>query len=167
MKYLLFTFSFFYAVVAQAQMTDAEAYYYFLQQEEIAFGNEMVKLTRMLPEQDDKILQQYQAFKNQVNIAYKNIDEKPAFQKSKYLKEASLDYIEAWQHVAKHDLKILVELFTKKQVMPNDVALSKTYFEKIEQHLKDKEEKYRKAKQQFANDHNFTFYEKPFKFYLQ
>lgn len=167
MKYLIFIFSCLHTLLAHCQVSEAQLYLNFLQKEEIAFGDELIKLTKMLKQPDANLLQQYQAFKNQVHISYNNIDDKSAFPKSKYLKEAALDYFEAWQHIAKHDLKELTELYIKEKVTQEDVALASEYFKKVQQHIQHKEEDYRKAQQKFAADHLIMLSENPFKFYLQ
>ena len=110
MKTLLIFFSIISFHVAVAQQT-ARQYFDYLQAAEITVGTQLVTLSNQLKVADKQQLQLLlQNFRDTVNHTIEQVDDKDAFPKSKYLKQAFVEYLEVFKHIGKHDLKELIDI---------------------------------------------------------
>jgi len=162
--FLLLCLSYF----VQAQNETAQQYYEFIEQEEITTGTELIKLGRMFKSADSgELHQQLQIFRNSVNVALEKVDDTDAFQRNKYLKEAALDYFEVLKHLGKNDLRILIDLISKENLMPDDKEKATGYYSKIRNHIVDADKELKNAKKKFAEKYQLKVQQQPFKFYLE
>ncbi len=167
MKLSLILFSLISFHIAVAQQT-AQAYFDYLQAAEITVGAQLVTLSNQLKVADKQQLQQLlQDFRNTVNTTIGQVDDKDAFSKSKYLKQAFLEYLEAFKHIGKHDLKELIDVLGEENLEDfhkEDVA---DHAEKMNAHLNKAEEEWNAAKEKFIKQHNISTNDGAFKFYLE
>jgi hypothetical protein len=142
-------------------------YLEFIQQEEINTGNELVALSIMLKNSDEKELsEQLLKLRNTINASIERIDEVDYYHKSKYLKEAAIDYFDALRHLSKDDFKILIEIISKDYLTENDKEKANSYFLKVKNHIDEAYSNLNEAKIKFAEKHQLTIQLNPFKFYL-
>ena len=167
MKPLLIFFSIISFHVAVAQQT-AQEYFDYLQAAEITVGTQLVTISNQLKVADKQELQQLlQEFRNTVNTTIEQVDDKDAFSKSKYLKQAFIEYLEAFKHIGKHDLKQLIDILGEENLEAfhkEDVA---DHAEKMNNHIVTAEEEWTTAKEKYIKQHNISTSDNPFKFYLE
>jgi hypothetical protein len=160
---LLFSINYLFA-----QNDKAQQYYNFLLQEEIAVGSEVLKLSNLLSEGTNEELQaQLLQLKNISAKCIEKIEEADAYPKSKYLKDACIDYLETFRHLSRNDFKDLIEIITKDNTEVSDKAEVKDYFGKIQHHIHQADENYKKAKEKFIKAHQLQVADNEFKFYLE
>jgi hypothetical protein len=167
MKPLLFVFSLISFNLAVAQQT-AQQYFDYLQAAEITVGTQLVTLSNQLKVVDKQQLQfLLQNFRDTVNHTIEQVDDKDAFSKSKYLKQAFIEYLEAFKHIGKHDLKQLIDILSEENLEnfhKEDVA---DHTEKMNKHINAAEEEWTAAKEKYIKHHNISTTDAPFKFYLE
>jgi hypothetical protein len=98
-----------------AQNDKAQQYYNFLLQEEIAVGSEVVKLSNLLSQGNKEELHtQLLQLKNTSAKCIEKIEEADAYPKSKYLRDACIEYLETFRHLSRNDFKELIDIITKE-----------------------------------------------------
>jgi hypothetical protein len=167
MKPLLIFFSIISFHVAVAQQT-AQQYFDYLQAAEITVGTQLVTLSNQLKVADKQQLQLLlQNFRDTVNHTIEQVDDKDAFPKSKYLKQAFVEYLEIFKHIGKHDLKELIDILSEENLEDFHKEDVDDHAEKINNHFAKAEEAWHGARQKFINEHNISTTDNPFKFYLE
>lgn len=165
--FIVFVFTFYFLKVF-AQNETVEKYYQFLLNEEIAVGNELIKLSSELNNNTPEIIhQQYLVFKNQINTSLEKIEKVEAFEKGKYLKDASLKYLEVFKHLAKTDFKLLIDIYSKEHIIADDKNLSNQHLKKIQLAVDESTVKLDSARKKFIESFHLTVDKNPYKFYLQ
>jgi len=167
MKLSLILFSLISFHFAVAQQT-AQAYFDYLQAAEITVGTQLVTLSNQLKVANKQQLQQLlQDYRNTVNTAIEQVDDKDAFSKSKYLKQAFLNYLEAFKHIGKHDLKELIDVLAEENLENFHKEDVTDHSEKMNKHILTAEEEWATAKEKYIKHHNISTNDNPFKFYLE
>jgi hypothetical protein len=167
MKFSIFFLFTMLNIVVSAQNETPKQYYDFIEENEIAVGVEIVKLSGMLKTADENELNaQLAKLRNMVATAIKAIDDADAYSKSKYLKEAAIDYFEAFKHLMKNDFKELIELISKDNIDANDKENVEEYYRKIKNHIEEADKNFVESKKKFTEKHQLTVQQNPFKFYL-
>ena len=167
-RLIIFIVFIFYNIQLFAQNETAEKYYHFILNEEIAVGNELVKLSKSLSYNNtENIQKQYLIFKNQINTSIDNVAKLESFSKSKYLKDASLKYFEVMKHLAKTDFKLLIDIYAKDNISTDDKKTSNQNLNKIQLAVDESYEKLENARKKFVDSNHLTIDNNQFKFYLQ
>lgn len=163
---LLSTLLFLFAKNAFSQQT-AKEYFDFIEQEEIAVGSEIVKLSNQLKSENrQQLMQQLQQLKTTIETSTEKIEDGKIYPKSKYLKQAAIEYFASVKYIAKHELTELVEILTQPNVEATDKFLVSDYFGKIEQRISKADEALKEAKEKFCKANNIDASINSFKFYL-
>jgi hypothetical protein len=161
----IFIFSINYLL---AQNGKAQQYYNFLLQEEIAVGSEVVKLSNLLSQGNKEELHtQLLQLKNTSAKCIEKIEEADAYPKSKYLRDACIEYLETFRHLSRNDFKELIDIITKENTDKADKAEVQDYFGKIQHHIQEADVNYKKAKEKFIKTHQLQVADNEFKFYLE
>ncbi len=147
--------------------TSSSAYLNFLIQQETIVGTELVLLTKKINSKDKiELTAQLQKLRSEADAAVDRVEEEVAYGKSKYLKQAAIDYLASFKHISKHELIDLVELFTKPNTESSDKGLVDDYFGRIFQHINKYEIVYKAAIEKYCKEHKIEMPEAYQKFYL-
>jgi hypothetical protein len=168
MRLLLLLFLVLYRVIVFSQNETAQQYYDFLLQEEITVGEELVKLSLLLKDANSKKLYEHLSFtRNIISASIEKVDDEDAFHKSKYLKDAFIDYLEKLKHLCKDDFKNLIDIISQDNLTENDKNEVQKIFTKINKHISDADESLKEARTKFIEKHRLKVQQQPFRFYLE
>lgn len=150
-----------------AQHRNAQEYYDFLWKHEVTIGEELIKLSRLLTTYDSGLLHNQLAIVNaRIAMSLDSIENTESFPRSKYLKEAFLEYLETLKHLCRHDWKLLIDILTKSQLAPDDKIKVEKIYSDITRHVERSAEILHVAKARFAERHQLILPQDPYHFYL-
>jgi hypothetical protein len=168
MKRFLIIYLIFNLQPAFSQPASAQDYYDFLLQEEIKIGMQLTNLALMLNSYNAPAMhEQLSLLKKQIILSMEQVEKTDPYHKSKYLKDAFIDYTEKLLHLCKDDFKILIDILSKEQLTESDKDEVLKLNSKIKKHTADVYESLNAAREKYTNKNNIKVQSDPFRFYLE